>query len=59
MELASGRNMMIMGLVGMALGIYIGNSMRTGYVSNQVRTTGRTLARKAKDQMEQMNNWMD
>jgi hypothetical protein len=57
--LASGRNMMIMGLVGVALGIYIGNSMKTGYVSKQVRSTGRTLARKARGQMEQLNNWMD
>ncbi|HHT69337.1 MAG TPA: hypothetical protein GXZ85_08805 [Firmicutes bacterium] len=57
--LASGRNMMIMGLVGLALGIYVGNTMKTGTVSRQVRSTGRILARKARGQVEQMNNWMD
>lgn len=51
---------MIMGLVGVALGIYVGNTMKTGSVTRQVRSTGRTLARKARGQMEQrLNNWMD
>ncbi|HBG00441.1 MAG TPA: hypothetical protein DDW87_02545 [Firmicutes bacterium] len=58
--LANGRNMMIMGLVGLALGIYVGNSMRTGSVTRQVRSTGRTLMRKARGQVQQqLNNWMD
>jgi hypothetical protein len=58
--LANGRNMMIMGLVGLALGIYVGNTMKTGSVSRRVRSTGRTLVRKARGQVEQqLNNWMD
>jgi hypothetical protein len=58
--LANGRNVMIMGLVGMALGIYVGNTMKAGSVSRQLRSTGRVLARKARGQMEQqLNNWMD
>jgi hypothetical protein len=57
---ANGRNMMIMGLVGLALGIYVGNSLRTGSVTRQVRSTGRTLMRKARGQVQQqLNNWMD
>jgi len=52
--------MMIMGLVGLALGIYVGNSLRTGSVTRQVRSTGRTLMRKARGQVQQqLNNWMD
>ncbi|NMB20272.1 MAG: hypothetical protein GX979_05350 [Firmicutes bacterium] len=58
--LGNGRNVMIMGLVGLALGIYVGNTMKTGSVSRQLRTTGRVLARKARGQVEQqLNNWMD
>lgn len=58
--MASGRNMMIMGLVGMVLGIYVGNTMKTGSITRQVRSTGRILARKARGQVEQqLNNWMD
>ncbi len=58
--MANGRNMMIMGLVGMALGLYVGNNMKAGSVSRQVRSTGRILARKARGQVEQrLNNWMD
>ena len=58
--MANGRNMMIMGLVGLALGIYVGNTMKTGSVSRRVLSTGRTLVRKARGQVEQqLNNWMD
>ncbi len=58
--MANGRNMMMMGLVGLAVGIYLGNTMKTGSVSRHVRSTGRTLARKARGQVEQqLNNWMD
>jgi len=58
--LGNGRNVMIMGLVGLALGIYVGNTMKMGSVSRQLRSTGRVLARKARGQMEQqLNNWMD
>mgnify|MGYP001083897677 FL=1 len=58
--LGNGRSVMIMGLVGLALGIYVGNTMKTGSVSRQLRTTGRVLARKARGQVEQqLNNWMD
>ncbi len=58
--LANGRNMVVMGLIGMALGIYVGNSMKAGSVTRQVRSTGRVLMRKARGQVEQqLNNWMD
>lgn len=57
---ANGRNLMIMGLAGLALGIYVGNTMKRGVVSRQVRTTGRHLIRRARGTMEQqLNNWMD
>lgn len=58
--MANGRNMLMMGLAGLAVGIYVGNTMKKGYVTRQVRTTGRTLMKKARGSVEeQLNNWMD
>ncbi|NMB00180.1 MAG: hypothetical protein GX971_01460 [Firmicutes bacterium] len=58
--MANGRNMMIMGLAGLALGIYVGNTMKRGAVSRQVLSTGRHLMRRARGTVEQqLNNWMD
>ena len=52
--------MLMMGLAGLAVGIYVGNTMKKGYVTRQVRTTGRTLMKKARGSVEeQLNNWMD
>jgi len=57
---ANGRNMLLMGLAGLAVGIYVGNTMSKGYVTKQLRSTGRVLLRKARGTVEQqMNNWMD
>lgn len=58
--MANGRNMILVGLAGLALGIYVGNTMNKGYVTNQLRSTGRFLLRRARGTMEhQLNNWMD
>lgn len=60
MTVGNGRNMMMMGLAGLALGIYVGNTMKRGFVSRQVRSTGRHLMRRARGSVEQqLNNWMD
>lgn len=57
---ANGRHMMMMGLAGLLLGIYVGNTMKKGYVTTQVRTTGRNLMRRARGTVEQqLDNWMD
>lgn len=60
MALANGRNMMMMGIASLALGIYVGNTMKKGSITRQVRSTGRTLMRRARGTVEQqMNNWME
>lgn len=49
-------NMFITGLVGLAVGVYVGNTMKKGYVTRQ----GRRLMRRAKDGVEQhMDHWLD
>ena len=59
-EVANGRNVLLAGLAGMALGIYVGNTMNKGYVTRQLRSTGRSLIRRARGTVEhQLNNWMD
>ncbi|MDI9460348.1 hypothetical protein [Candidatus Darwinibacter acetoxidans] len=58
--MANGRSMVLMGLAGLALGIYVGNTMNKGFVTRQLRSTGRVLMRKARGTVEQqLNNWMD
>jgi len=58
---ANGRNMLLMGLAGLAVGIYVGNTvMARGFVTRQLRSTGRSLLRRARGTVEQqLNNWMD
>jgi hypothetical protein len=59
-EVANGRNMLLIGLAGLALGIYVGNTMNKGYVTRQLRSTGRSLIRRARGTVEQqLDNWMD
>lgn len=60
MDVANGRNMLLMGLAGLAVGIYMGNTMTKGSVTRQLRSTGRSLLRRARGTVEQqLSNWMD
>jgi ribosomal protein S19 len=55
----NGRNMITAGLVGLALGVYLGNSMQKGTVTKQMRSTGRTVFKRAWDTVgSTLDNWI-
>lgn len=56
----NGRGMMVAGLAGLAIGIYVGNTMKKGYVPRQLRSTGKTIIRRAQGTVgRQINDWLD
>jgi hypothetical protein len=58
--LANGRGMIMAGLMGLAVGVFVGNTMKKGLVTRQVRSTGRTIMSRAKGTVGQrIVGWMD
>ncbi len=44
----------------MAVGVFVGNTMRRGMVSRQMRSTGRNLMRRARGTVEhRLGAWME
>ncbi|HHY16076.1 MAG TPA: hypothetical protein GX521_08380 [Firmicutes bacterium] len=57
--IANGRGVFAAGIVGLALGVYLGNSMKKGSVTRQVRSTGRTIFRRARSTVgNRLDNWI-
>ncbi|NMA60298.1 MAG: hypothetical protein GX956_00250 [Firmicutes bacterium] len=58
--MANGRGVMMAGIMGLAVGVLVGNTMKRGLVTRQVRSTGRTLMKRARGTMGQrIVSWMD
>lgn len=58
--MANGRSVMMAGLMGLAVGVFVGNTMKRGLVTRQVRSTGRTIMKRARGTVGQrIASWMD
>lgn len=58
--MSNGRGILIAGILGMAVGVFVGNSMRRGAISRQMRSTGRNFMRKARGTVEhRLGAWME
>ncbi|NLJ74607.1 MAG: hypothetical protein GX331_06380 [Firmicutes bacterium] len=58
--MSNGRGIIIAGILGMAVGVFVGNTMRRGMVSRQMRSTGRNLMRRARGTVEhRLGAWME
>lgn len=55
-EVSNGRGLLMAGLLGLALGVFLGNSAKRGSITKQVRSTGRTLMKRARGTVE---HWVD
>lgn len=59
-HLGNGRGIMMAGLAGLAVGIYVGNTMKKGMVPRQLRSTGKTIIRRARGTVgRQLNDWLE
>lgn len=48
------------GIMGLAVGVIVGNTMKRGLVTRQVRSTGKTIMKKARGTMgHRIVNWME
>ncbi len=57
--IANGRGVFAAGIVGLAVGVVLGNSMKKGFVNKQVRSTGRTIFKRARSTMgNRLDNWI-
>ncbi|MDI9412682.1 MAG: hypothetical protein QM401_03785 [Bacillota bacterium] len=58
--MGNGRGIMMAGLAGLAVGIYVGNTMKKGMVPRQLRSTGKTIIRRARGTVgRQLNDWLE
>lgn len=58
--MSNGRGWMMAGLVGLAVGVFVGNSVKRGTITKQVHSTGRTLFKKARGTVEHgLSSWID
>ncbi|NLJ80201.1 MAG: hypothetical protein GX335_04155 [Firmicutes bacterium] len=58
--MSNSRGVIGAGIVGLAVGVFLGNSVKKGIITRQMRTTGRTVLKRARATVGRgLMSWID